>query len=954
MTGVYSLKAQDLLYKRPLYNYIGQDEENMNVLVMGWSPFIEAFVDQCLQAGQMRHHFLNLTVLAENADEKKNLYLSARPDLDKFVNVNRSLASAIEEDEKLERYAELNFKEFEEQNLRISLDAASLELLINIVTEAPDEKYHYFVIDLSDRNLNRKVAEKLLAVVKELMPSDNNSIHYLADMSDCADDIRDIIPVYIDSIKNISDIDPNLERMAYNAHLTWDDAINGDAVAELEKFREDSYNYTSSIALALSIQYKLADIGIVLSDYHVAAEEFWNVVHKEENQDIINRIIALEHRRWVINQVCQGWTAPEQQDRQKYYDDCMERMKVKNPDEKIHPCIVRSTEKTPLSTGYYSNDPSAWNYKNDEQDALLDELDRMSIELHRRMFVKAEAYRNKKPLEQGDIPDIYKILENSKCSDSICREWERLVFCIKNILDGNYAYSRQYEKYKERFETKLQSCDVELKDIETHLSNITKKIWPVIEANLYRDYKKYDEVLVKKIPFILTYNIHLSLAMAFRTTASLSTMNDTIFRNVASATIIKPERLTYLLFLDNTVRPGIVRQMILTVRKYMSGKGINCKLNFLITGLNSEHLSKYQQWQKCFDKLSQSGCINEYRMKFVDTDQDAVEFWASELENCSIDIFDGTTNLFQSMYANGSLLQIIRDQYPYFEFDSRSKLFRKNTNCRYLSYIEDHTYLGIEEMFGLVGAEDMEFNYPVLGNEYRKLWNIYTGRNRGNKARWKDNVRYSIKCWNVMCDTLENFGELYPKKEIISLSELQASYRGYQRWNDILNIIRELAGENGGKQYLIPEKTDGKMTGFRYSNPDIKGVLTKAGDILEIYTYFTLCEKGWFDEIACGYRFRWEDEKVNNELDLVLTKGFQSLIIECKARSKLDQNFYFKLNSLVDMFGIGAHKVLLTTANTEDNDDNRMQRERGNMMGITTISEIEDIQDIAECLRELL
>lgn len=947
----YSLKAQDLLYKRPLFKFIGADENNMNVLVMGWSAFSEAFVDQCLQAGQMYMHFLNLTVLTTGAVQKMQQYLSTRPVLNRFVNVNGSLADA---DDNLEIYAELNFREFEERELETAVDSDIIDMLVDVLAEAPNEKYHYFVIDFSDYQLNRKIAEKLCAAVTVFMPSEKNSVHYVSEVSECCDMTSEVAPICMDGINSISDINPELERMAYNAHLTWDDAINGDAIAELEKFRLDIYNYTSSIALALSIQYKLADIGIDLNDYHVAAAEFWKAVEDEEKHEVINRIIALEHRRWVINQVCQGWTAPEQQDRQKYYDGCMERMKVKNPDEKIHPCIVRSTEETPLSTGYYSNNPSAWNYKNDEQDALLDELDRMSIELHRRMFVKAEAYRNKKPLEQGDIPDIYKLLENSKYSDIIRREWERLVFCIKNILDGNYAYSKQYEKYKERFETKLQSCDVELKEIETHLSNITKKIWPVIEANLYRDYKKYDELLVKKIPFILTYNIHLSLAMAFRTTASLSTMNDTIFRNVASATIIKPERLTYLLFLDDTVRPGIVRQMILTVRKYMSGKGINCKLNFLITGLNSEHQSKYQQWQKCFDKLTQSGCINEYRMKFVDTDQDAVEFWASELENCSIDIFDGTTNLFRSMYANGSLLQIIRDRYPYFEFDSRSKLFRKNTKCRYLSYIEDHTYLGIEEMFGLVGAEDMEFNYPVLGNEYRKLWNIYIGRNRGNKARWKDNVRYSIKCWNVMCDTLQNFGELYPKKEIINLSELQASYRGYQRWNDILNIIRELAGENGGKQYLIPEKTDGKMTAFRYSDPDIKCVLTKAGDILEIYTYFTLCEKGWFDEIACGYRFRWEDEKVNNELDLVLTKGFQSLIVECKARSKLDQNFYFKLNSLVDMFGIGAHKVLLTTANTDDNDDNRMQRERGNMMGITTISEIDDIQNIADRLMELL
>ena len=129
--------------------------------------------------------------------------------------------------------------------------------------------------------------------------------------------------------------------------------------------------------------------------------------------------------------------------------------------------------------------------------------------------------------------------------------------------------------------------------------------------------------------------------------------------------------------------------------------------------------------------------------------------------------------------------------------------------------------------------------------------------------------------------------------------------------------------------------------------------MTKAGDILEIYSYFTTCEKGYFDEIACGYRFRWDDDKVNNELDLVLTKGFQSVIVECKARSRLDQNFYFKLNSLVDMFGIGTKKVLVTTANTE-NEDNRMQMERGKMMGIITISEVDDICDIAEKLRDLL
>lgn len=211
-----------------------------------------------------------------------------------------------------------------------------------------------------------------------------------------------------------------------------------------------------------------------------------------------------------------------------------------------------------------------------------------------------------------------------------------------------------------------------------------------------------------------------------------------------------------------------------------------------------------------------------------------------------------------------------------------------------------------------------------------------------------------------MCDLLEEFDTRYPNSEYVVLSrlknhfQLSEKWRNVQhRWNDILNILKELAGELGGKQYLIPERVDGEMTGFRYSHPDIKQILTKAGEILEICTYFAICETGWFDEIACGYRFHWEGERVNNELDLVLTRGFQSVIVEAKARTRLNQDMFFKLSSLADMFGIGTHKVLLTTADAEYG-DNEMQMERGRMMGITTISDIDALQHIAQMLTELL
>lgn len=941
-----TLVAQNLLYHRPLYEYIGSSETGMNVLVLGWSRFSEAFVDQCLQAGQMDRHRLSISVRAAKSADIKTAYLSARPALCDFVNVNGSLDGTG-----LEAYAVLNFEELDENRL-------DEDLLVDILSDAPDEKYHYFLVSFERDDRNRNTAQILQEAVDILMPSEIRTIHYIShDDQEVPDGL---IAVRTNALGHATDIDPELERMAYNAHMVWSDSINGNARKELERFRADSYNYQSSVALALSVKYKLADLGIRDVDKHAAAQQFYDLIHSGNHNDTVNRVIALEHRRWVLDRVCQGWTAPKPEERLKFYDSCAEMQSNRDNVRHIHPCIVRSRADAPLSRGDFVTGRAAWDVKNEDRENDLDDLDRMSLELHRRLLAHANAYRKSNPMEKGEIDAIRRKLYSCGCADSVVREWERFAFCIKNILDGNVAFSKKYRQYREQFASKLFLEMADQIYVEQRLDQIDRKIWCVTESNLYRNYKKNDEVLVKKIPFILTYSIHLSMATGFRITSTLNMLNDSLFANVASATVVKPECITYLLRLDDHTRPEIVSRTIRKVYQYMSVKGIHCQLVFLITGLRQKHEKRYGQWRQCFDSLKNSGCIFDYKMQLTDTDQASVSFWSQELSKRRIDIFDGTANLFQSMQANGAFLKSIQYRYPYFEFDRRSKSFRHNEDCRFLSYIEDRTYLGIEEMFSLAGGEDMEFNYPVLGNEYRKLWNIYTGQNRGNPAYRKKNIRNCIKNWNTMCDLLEDFDIRYPNSAAISLLKLKnhfqlsEKWRNVQyRWNDIMSILKELAGELGGKQYLIPERTDGEMSGFRYSHPDIKQVLTKAGEILEICAYFAICETGWFDEVACGYRFHWEGDRVNNELDLVLTRGFQSVIVEAKARTRLDQDMFFKLTSLADMFGIGTHKVLLTTADAEYG-DNEMQMERGKMMGITTISDIGDIQNIADTLLELL
>ena len=148
------------------------------------------------------------------------------------------------------------------------------------------------------------------------------------------------------------------------------------------------------------------------------------------------------------------------------------------------------------------------------------------------------------------------------------------------------------------------------------------------------------------------------------------------------------------------------------------------------------------------------------------------------------------------------------------------------------------------------------------------------------------------------------------------------------------------------------------MTRFSFRSPKVARVFSKAGEVLEIYAFFKAFEVGWFDDIACSYTIHWgadEESGTDNELDLVLTKGFRSILVECKAVAQLQQSHYMKLNSLADVFGINARKVLLlNNYNKNYEAANRAQIQRGEMMDIDTISGEEELSRPGETLKRIL
>ncbi len=84
------LAIQYHLYEHPLYQYVKKEEDEINVLVLGFGSYGQKFLDACLQNGQVQDKKLKVTVVSDDKADR-DIYLSERPELANFFNIDGSL-----------------------------------------------------------------------------------------------------------------------------------------------------------------------------------------------------------------------------------------------------------------------------------------------------------------------------------------------------------------------------------------------------------------------------------------------------------------------------------------------------------------------------------------------------------------------------------------------------------------------------------------------------------------------------------------------------------------------------------------------------------------------------------------------------------------------------------------------------------------------------------------------
>lgn len=983
----YISAIQYLLYCYPLCNYVNR--EKVNVLVLGYSDIAERFIDFAFEMAQVNGYKLNITVASDNADAKKE-YLKARPVFCNFFSVD---GKVVDDD-----YGILSFKTIAFGNIKDDIS----EILLN----EDSNKYAYLFIGSDSEDLNLKIAT-VCADCRELLDA-NFVINCVADKDSIEDSIN---YVHIDdSIESHKDF-KTLKSMAFNCHLVW----NYSKLLDMRKLQRQflsNYNYVACLSYVISLKYKLASIGIDFLD-STASEKFDHLINSKSpgEKKTIEEMVANEHKRWNVNMICRGFKTAES----------MENV-INGKESKAngyHPCLVRGTGVQVLNTDEWKKkNRDKWKNCSSKDLESLDELDRVSVLLHKEYTKRANRIKRENIILQSDIDIINKLLEgNAKAKNA----FDKYYICLQEISAGNSAKTALYDHYYSALTKELNNIPVnQSKIVRKRIYALAASFSAILESEKYIDYKQYDVDLIKKIPFILTYKSNLHIGIPIDLMNIKPSVNTAAFRIVESALLINPSRITYICEFEKSDLNNLIKILEYAI-KSMDSHHLRAIINVCL--MTSHPLSERDE--KLITDISQ----RIHSVKIVRSEEEFIEY--SKKRHLQIFEFNRT--------RSSSILE----RYEYcsksnYKYNRITNKF-VTTGCDEIRYISFATFLKISDIFEFKSSID-DYSFPDMQKDYKYFWGLYKSGDFGSEKRWKDlcsllsvqnatnefeiknlgdenikntylvektcldslkklclqirNAKDSVSCsialysnnsyrvtinapsgfHKVISDLLCEVYKLYDPNSINIRVSKGKAYLYYDSLNtgvinagtikrilDPLNTtfanIKPLLDEINEKGYirnLVGNETKG--ISFSYSTHQVKDVMTQSGRILELFVYYKLLETGLFDDVANSVEIHWGKDEVENEIDIIATRGYKVLIVECKAQTVLNQDYYNKLSRLDSDYGLNSVPVIVadTLGIKKHQRDNEKMMEIGNRVGIHTVFEKNDISNIGSILGSIV
>ncbi len=1026
------LAIQYHLYQHPLYRFLSKEDESLNVLVVGFGNYGRKFLDICLQIGQVGKKKMRVTVISDDsADEEE--YLAERPELTNFYKIVDKHTKEDEDNGQEEDgdNTGINFDGvygtiiFETAKLERDNQKANADILENhVMCEHYDT--HYVFIALGEDLLNQTAAKACESVVDSLeLPC---MVSYVQEGETTLPvDKENLQPVFVNEDVRELQLYPEIERMAFNSHLVWEKSLNRDYRTVRTEFRK-LYNYYSCMSHALHLKYKLYHVGIDLERHspEEAAKIFQEKVlgEGEACTELKNELVWMEHHRWVTEKLCMGWRQISN------LRDCRNGG-MKDERQKRHVCILPSSPNQNLAAEYEKN-PDFWDKAQEGKLNKLDELDRMSVRLHRIFVKEAERIRKENLFDSGNFDIIHDLVEKDHAALAAFWEW---FVCLKDIWNNGSRKVRLYQGLRHNLlRTADNLADIDRKSIKEQVRALETRFYPILASMEYRDYKLDDVKLIESIPFMLTYTDSLYLAVPF----VVSNDNSKIFQNVASATISNPARILYLCSVEEERDVLEIKDTISYVMAYLDRKQVRAGVEFVIV-LTDKLLS---DTRKALESVEEQYKRRIKQIKYIaaPTEEEMPakleEYLAERKKRRDTFVIERNKTELSALMEGAGIYR----NFPNFRFDSAAMKFHALVQCDFLGYIKKSSYLTVADMVSLRRSGSRISKQPEFFARYQELWKKYCE----NPGTWKAFCNI-LGDYASKHDTIASFGHKFEDqkgkeqeyryilpfsckksvfKVIKSLKENRIAEErskvnryttdsceviiidkcGYRRKYDELfaNIyalmdsdsidvflntkehavkvtfdnlhVTGVSMRDNGKGFsgllkffqeecgylinVVEEKNSGNIS-FTYATRQIKELLTKGGRMLEIYVYHKVRESGQFDDVMSGFEIEWEDNPENkNEFDCILTRGFQTVFVECKAVRMMEQDYYYKLKVLAEQFGINVIMVMLRETQEKSGQDaaklNRNQEERGKKLNIITVRKREEIEHIDETLLKIV
>lgn len=700
------------LFEHPLYRCVGEEEDTLNIVVNGLGLYGQKFLDLCLQMGQIPSLDLNVIVIVEN-DTERELYLEERPELKDFFDIevpSRNIFYRCPES-----YGRIEFITVERRRFD---DVEYFEILQKLVKKLCRNKHlHYIFTDLNDDKLNFKCASAYADILNDA--GRNGHISYASEENEDAKGRKarkkNVYPVYINSEVKKTELYPQIERMAFNVHLVWEKNLNLD-FSDIRKDFRRPYNHYSCVSYVVSLKHKMFSIGVDMDQlsYEEAAQLFSSIKDRADATMIRNGLIWSEHRRWVAEKLCNGWGRLTDPDR-------IEAGVTKDERTKKHICIVRSRPDQPLDDeSWMKNSKEKWDTASEKEISSLDDLDRLSVNLHRIYTAKAKDVRRRGLNTVTSLAEIRFLVGTASVQQdtgirSVFAEWYE---CIRSIWSGDQSKVRMYKSLRNAFVSSVEKLDEKTSMvIMNEVKEFDEFFHPVLASKQFTDWKKNDTALIDNIPFILTYTDKTTLVIPF--TAGKTA--DELFRNVAAATIVNPEKILYLYTVRKEHDLDLLEKIYPRVARYLQGKNMKASEEFIVI---------HDRWtvseRQVSEVIKRAG--GELR-KSVQDDMTDDQEWISQLRKYLKDA--GRNKSSFMLERNDTPLSDVLaenrfyDEFAWYSMEPGCNVIKTQSGCDALCYINKSPFITVSDMMILAGTEPDGIERPEFEEEHEELWQRY-------------------------------------------------------------------------------------------------------------------------------------------------------------------------------------------------------------------------------------